>query len=168
YLISNSNAFTCHLSFTLDNFYNEAHTNKDLSPCTFVTWIPINQQAGELAEDHFEVEGGEFVFPKDGCAVDFMRFNSIVECAWKASDHFHHTLPSPAPMGSPHTQLGISSQLPESAERALQTHQDEIPDYKKLWTIRDLEKVVKDAVTKYDEKGKLREPNKKKKQPKPK
>ncbi|POV98111.1 hypothetical protein PSHT_14198, partial [Puccinia striiformis] len=113
---------------------------------------------GELAEDHFEVEGGEFVFPKDGCAVDFMRFNSIVECAWKASDHFHHTLPVSR-------TNGISS---HPNWRALQTHQDEIPDYKKLWTIRDLEKVVKDAVTKYDEKGKLREPNKKKKQPKPK
>ncbi|KNF03159.1 hypothetical protein PSTG_03746 [Puccinia striiformis f. sp. tritici PST-78] len=42
--------FTCHLSYTLGNFANESHTNRDASPFSFVTWLPINKKTGDLIE----------------------------------------------------------------------------------------------------------------------
>ncbi|POW10997.1 hypothetical protein PSTT_05671 [Puccinia striiformis] len=66
--------FTCHLSYTLGNFANESHTNRDASPFSFVTWLPINKKTGDLIEGDLNVSGGQFVFPRNGFGIDFTGF----------------------------------------------------------------------------------------------
>ncbi|POW05264.1 hypothetical protein PSHT_10868 [Puccinia striiformis] len=148
------NAFCCHLSFTFDNFYNKSHKDRDASPYSFVMWIPANKKTGKLIENDLQVEGGEFVFPNDGCAIDFSGFDGVVECAWKATKHPHHTLKSTTPKGSPDTRIGISCQLPNSAKRALDRILSGKYDKKVDWTFRDARKVVADS-HRYDTKGRL-------------
>jgi hypothetical protein len=100
---SDPDTFTCHLSYTFDNFANKPHTDRDSSPYSFVTWLPINQRTGDLIEEELDGYGGEFVFPRHGFGINFSGFKGVVECAWKATHHFHHTLPSSTPNSSLHT-----------------------------------------------------------------
>jgi hypothetical protein len=153
FFFADPNSFCCHLSFTFDNFYNKAHKDRDESPYSFVMWIPANKDTGKLIEENLQVEGGEFVFPADGCAIDFSGFNGVVECAWKATEHLHHTLKSSTPSGSPDTRIGISCQLPASAKVALDKIEAGMYDKKEDWTFRDAGKIVMDSL-KYDENGK--------------
>ncbi|PLW17158.1 hypothetical protein PCANC_11807 [Puccinia coronata f. sp. avenae] len=101
--ITNPDAFTCHLSFTLNNFANQCHSDRDSSPYTFFTWLPINKSTGQLVEGPLVGFGGEFVFPKHGFGIDFSGFQGVVECAWKATHFAHLTLPSTTPISSSHT-----------------------------------------------------------------
>ena len=142
------NGFTCHLSYTISNFANLPHKDKDASPFTFVMWIPIDQTTGNLVEDNFEVQGGEFVFPDDSCGINFSGFNGIVECAWKATQYSHLTLPSYTPSNSLHTWMGLSCQLPKKTQEALKKIQDKYYENnpeKSHWGIRDMNKIVSDS-----------------------
>ncbi|KNZ63195.1 hypothetical protein VP01_11756g1, partial [Puccinia sorghi] len=114
------NGFTCHLSFTISNFANKPHKDNDASPFNFVMWIPIKQTTGNLVEENFEVKGDEFVFPDDSCGIKFSGFNGIMECAWKATEYPHLTLPSNNPSKSLHTCMGLSCQLPKKTQAALE------------------------------------------------
>ncbi|KAI7935603.1 hypothetical protein MJO28_016474 [Puccinia striiformis f. sp. tritici] len=140
-------SFCCHLSFTFDNFYNKAHTDSDSSPYSFVMWIPIDKKTGQLVEENFEVEGGDFVFPNDGCAINFTGFNGVVKCALKATQYEHHTLEPKTPPRSLHTRLG-------KAKCALDKIKGGEYDEETEWTFRDVGKIIIDSL-KYDEKGKL-------------
>ncbi|KAA1097136.1 hypothetical protein PGTUg99_003749 [Puccinia graminis f. sp. tritici] len=158
FYMADPESFCGHLSFTFDNFYNKAHKDEDASPFRFAMWIPINKQTGKLVQENLQVEGGEFVFPEDGCAIDFSGFNGVVECVWKASEHPHHTLPSSTAIGSSDDRLGLSCLLPDSAERAIERMMA-VEDGEKLdWTIQDLGHLHNDSL-KYDSKGKPFETN---------
>ncbi|EFP77082.2 uncharacterized protein PGTG_03038 [Puccinia graminis f. sp. tritici CRL 75-36-700-3] len=158
FYMADPESFCGHLSFTFNNFYNKAHKDEDGSPFRFAMWIPINKQTGKLVEENLQVEGGEFVFPEDGCAIDFSGFNGVVECVWKASEHPHHTLPSSTAIGSSDDRLGLSCLLPDSAERAIERMMA-VEDGEKLdWTIQDLGHLHNDSL-KYDSKGKPFETN---------
>ncbi|POW12167.1 hypothetical protein PSTT_04735 [Puccinia striiformis] len=108
--------FTCHLSFTWDNFANKSHTDNDASSWTFVTWLPMDKKNENLIKTPLDVCGGEFVLPKLGFGIDFSGFKGVVECVWKATTWAHLTLPSSSPAESVHTQCGYSCQLPEKLE----------------------------------------------------
>jgi len=140
--------FTCHLSFTISNFANKPHKDSDSSPFSFVMWIPIEETTGNLVEDNFEVQGGEFVFPDDSCGINFSGFNGIVECAWKATQYSHLTLPSHTPSNSSHTCMGLSCQLPKKTRTALEKIQNafyENHPSQSHWGIRDMNKIVLDS-----------------------
>ncbi|POV94090.1 hypothetical protein PSHT_12649, partial [Puccinia striiformis] len=143
----NTDGFTCHLSFTLGNFSNASHTDRDASPYTFVTWLPINEKTGDLIEDKLEVTGGQFVFPRNGFGIDFTGFCGVVECAWKANFYHHLTLPSTSSPLSFHNRLGYSCQLPQKTHNALQRIQNgfyDKPEYKD-WRPRDMGKILDDS-----------------------
>ncbi|KAI9626750.1 hypothetical protein KEM48_010215 [Puccinia striiformis f. sp. tritici PST-130] len=132
---------TSHLSFTMDNFANASHTDKDASPYSFFTWLPINKKTGDLIEDDLDVSGGQFVFPRNGFGIDFTGFHGVVECAWKANYYHHLTLPSTTSPSSPHTRLGYSCQLPRQTQLALIRIKEglyEKDPNKKDWTLRDM------------------------------
>ena len=138
-------SFTSHLSYTMGNFSNESHLDNDASPYTFVMWIPINEKSGELIENSFDVKNGEFVFPKDGFGIDFQGHDGVVECAFKATTHYHHRLPSTSPASSFHTCLGLSAELPLKTLYVLKRIQNKEFVNKKDWFFRDLEKIVVDS-----------------------
>jgi hypothetical protein len=155
--ITDPDAFTCHLSFTLNNFANQCHSDRDSSPYTFVTWLPINKSTGQLVEGPLDGFGGEFVFPKHGFGIDFSGFQGVVECAWKATHFAHLTLPSTTPISSSHTRLGYSVQLPTKTQRALQLIKDEYYkkcEDKKDWVPRDKAKLLQDSLA-YPKKKKI-------------
>ena len=142
------NGFTSHLSFTISNFANTPHKDDDASPFSFVMWIPIDQTTGNLIEKDFAVQGGEFVFPDDSCGINFAGFNGIVECAWKATEYSHLTLPSHTPSNSLHTRMGLSCQLPKRTKEALQKIKDNYylnHPTKSHWGIRDMNKIISDS-----------------------
>ncbi|KNE91524.1 hypothetical protein PSTG_15045 [Puccinia striiformis f. sp. tritici PST-78] len=132
--------FTCHLSFTWDNFANKSHTDNDASSWTFVTWLPMDKKNENLIKTPLDVCGGEFVLPKLGFGIDFSGFKGVVECVWKATTWAHLTLPSSSPAESVHTQCGYSCQLPEKTRNALQKMRDnyyENHPTQSHYTIRD-------------------------------
>ena len=111
-------------------------------------WIPIEQTTGNLVEENFAVQGGEFVFPDDSCGINFSGFNGIVECAWKATQYSHLTLPSHTPSDSSHTRLGLSCQLPKKTQAALEKIKNNFYENhptKSNWGIRDMNKIISDS-----------------------
>ncbi|POW12580.1 hypothetical protein PSTT_04218, partial [Puccinia striiformis] len=118
------NAFCCHFLFTMDNFYNKPHQDTDSSPYSFV------------------IDWQRFVFPQDGCVIDFSGFNGIVKCAWKATEHNHHTLKSSTPQDSLHTRMCLSCQLPASAKAALDWIEEDIYYMDEEWTFWDIKKII--------------------------
>ncbi|POV97256.1 hypothetical protein PSTT_15189 [Puccinia striiformis] len=135
--------------------YNEVKEYHNNSKAPSSSQTPILFAATSLLlEENFEVEGGDFVFPNNGCAMDFTGFNGVVECAWKATQYEHHTLEPRTPPRSLHTRLGLSCQLPSKAKCALDKIEGGEYDEETEWTFRDVGKIVIDSL-KYDEKGKL-------------
>ncbi|KNF06644.1 hypothetical protein PSTG_00518 [Puccinia striiformis f. sp. tritici PST-78] len=138
--------FTCHLSYTLGNFSNDSHTDRDASPFSFVTWLPINEKTGDLIEGDLNVSGGQFVFPRNGFGINFTGFRGVVECAWKATLYHHLTLPSSS--SSSHSRLGYSCQLPKKTQKALQRMKNKFYEKsidKQDWIIRDMAKILDDS-----------------------
>ena len=140
--------FTCHLSFTIGNFANLPHEDTDASPFSFVMWIPIKEDTGDIIESNFQVRGGEFVFPDNACGINFAGFDGIVECAWKATAYSHLTLPSQSPPNSFHTRMGLSCQLPKKTQVALEKIKNKFyvnHPTQSHYTIRDIKKVLDDS-----------------------
>ncbi|KNZ49258.1 hypothetical protein VP01_5115g1, partial [Puccinia sorghi] len=114
------NGCTCHLSFTISSLANLNHKDYDSSPFTFFMWIPIKQTMGNLVEDSLEVQGGEFVFPYYSCGINLSGFNFIVEFSWKATEYSQLNLPSHTLSKFLHTCVGLSCQLTENTQAALE------------------------------------------------
>ena len=106
-------SFTSHLSFTIGAFANTPQIDTDASPFSFVMWIPIEKNTGNLVEENLQVKGGQFIFPGESCGSGFTGFDGIVECAWKATSYSHFTLPSQTSSDSQHTQRGYFSNFPK-------------------------------------------------------
>ena len=76
--------FTSHLSFTMGAFANTPHMDTDSSPLSFVMWIPIQKNTGNLVQHNLQVEGGQFIFSEESCGINFTNFDGIVEGASKS------------------------------------------------------------------------------------
>ncbi|KNF03647.1 hypothetical protein PSTG_03168 [Puccinia striiformis f. sp. tritici PST-78] len=138
--------FTCHLSYTLGNFANDSHTDRNASPFSFVTWLLINEKTGDLIEGDLKVSRGQFVFPRNGFGIDFTGFRGVEECAWKATLYHHLTLPSSSSLS--HSRLGYSCQLPKKTQKALQRMKNKFYENsidKQDWIIRDMAKILDDS-----------------------
>jgi hypothetical protein len=61
------NSFTSHLFFTIGAFANTPHMDTNASPFSFVMWIPIKKDTGNLVEENLQVKGGQFIFPGESC-----------------------------------------------------------------------------------------------------
>ena len=137
-----SKSFTSHLSFTIGAFANTPHMDTDASPFSFVTWILIEKDTGNIVEKNLQVWGGQFIFPGQSCGIDFTDFDGVVECAWKATTYPHFTLPSlQTSPNSQHTRMGLSVQLPKKTQRAFMKIRDKYyknDPVKSTWIIRDI------------------------------
>ena len=144
----NPDGFTCHLSYTIGRFANRPHKDTDASPFSFVMWIPIEKDTGNIVDNHFQVKHGKFVFPDDLFGINFSGFDGIVECAWKATAYSHLTLPSHVPPHSSHTCMGLSCQLPKKTATALEKIKTNFYDNHPTqghYTIRDADKLLEDS-----------------------
>ncbi|KAA1122482.1 hypothetical protein PGTUg99_037679 [Puccinia graminis f. sp. tritici] len=110
-------SFASHLSFTLKNFYNQPHCDRDSSTYTFGLWLPIDERDGSLIKNDLHVKGGNFLFPDDHFGLKFEGFNGVVEIIWKADELSHHTEISTS--HSHHTRLGLSCEIPSTTLETL-------------------------------------------------
>ncbi|CAH7681132.1 hypothetical protein PPACK8108_LOCUS13694 [Phakopsora pachyrhizi] len=69
--------FCSAITYTMDDFSNKAHRNRDTDNWTLIGLLPI-KKGGLIAEDGFDVEGGEFVIRDLKVFIDFSKVNGVV------------------------------------------------------------------------------------------
>ncbi|CAH7690605.1 hypothetical protein BY996DRAFT_4591244, partial [Phakopsora pachyrhizi] len=69
--------FCSAITYMMDDFSNKAHRNIDTDNWTLIGFIPI-KKGGLIAEDGFDVEGGEFVIRDLKVFIDFAKVNGVV------------------------------------------------------------------------------------------
>jgi hypothetical protein len=108
----NKSVFASNLTFTLDDFHNIFHSNKDYNSYSYGIWAPTFLESGNLANqeiDKFESEGGEFVIGPYGICIDFNGCDGVTELIWRAKSNEHRTFPSKTK--APFTYIGTSVQI---------------------------------------------------------
>jgi hypothetical protein len=78
----NKSVFASNLAFTLDDFHNKFHFDKDYNSYSYGIWVSTFLESGDLASqeiDKFECEGGEFVIGPYGICIDFNGCDGITE-----------------------------------------------------------------------------------------
>ena len=108
----NKTVFASNLTFTLDDFYNNFHCDKDYNSYSYGIWAPTFLESGDLASqeiDNFESKGGEFVIAPYGVCIDFNGCDGVTEIIWRAKSDEHRTFPSKTK--APFTRIGTSVQI---------------------------------------------------------
>ena len=92
-LEQNTIRFTYSLPYTVDDFSNTFHRDKDICSYAFGMWAPTYEQDGELAKltDDFHCEGVHFIIPSYKWYVDFGRCDGVVEIISWAKTKYHAT-----------------------------------------------------------------------------
>lgn len=86
--------FASNLTFTLKNFHNHSHKDRDSNTWTFGMWIPIKLPDGRVVcfRDGYDVQGGQFVFDMYGFGADFNKCDGIGEIVWQSNMYDHQTV----------------------------------------------------------------------------
>jgi hypothetical protein len=103
----NKSIFVSNLTFTLDDFHNVFHCDKDYNSYSYGIWAPTFLESGDLASqeiDKFESKGGEFVIAPYGICIDFNGCDGVTELIWRAKSDEHRTFPSKTT--APFTHIG--------------------------------------------------------------
>ncbi|PLW28643.1 hypothetical protein PCASD_18575 [Puccinia coronata f. sp. avenae] len=116
--------FASFMTFTLYNFYNKPHVNGDENWWTLVCWIPIFNPRNSsetnpiLADDGFDMWGGEFTFRKSQVYLDLNEVLGVTICVFESNSHEHQTLYGESPSNK-YTRLGFSCQMSETMTEAV-------------------------------------------------
>ncbi|PLW35399.1 hypothetical protein PCANC_18296 [Puccinia coronata f. sp. avenae] len=85
-----ANNFASFLTFTMYNFFNQPHQDRDVNLWTFVIWILIFRPTTRaeddpiLADQGFDMMGGQFTFRDFQVYLDLEEFRGVTFC------HLHH------------------------------------------------------------------------------
>ena len=123
----NKTVFASNLTFTLDDFYNHYHCDKDYNSYSYGIWAPIFKEFGNLANqeiDEFKSEGGEFVIGPYGVCIDFNNCDGVTEIIWRAKLDHHRTFPSKTK--EPFTHIGTSLQISRKLLLGVQAYNKDI------------------------------------------
>ncbi|KNZ55872.1 uncharacterized protein VP01_1375g1 [Puccinia sorghi] len=116
--------FASFFTFTMYNFHNEDHTDKDANTWTLVCWIPIfnpltsTETDPILADDGFDMIGGHFTFHDFQVYLDLNNVLGVTMCVFRSQDHTHQTLKGASPSDR-YTRLGFSCQMSEKMSHAV-------------------------------------------------
>jgi hypothetical protein len=108
----NKSVFASNLTFTLDDFHNVFHCDKDYNSYSYGIWVPTFLESGNLASqeiDKFESKGREFVIAPYGICIVFNGCDGVTELIWRAKSDEHRTFPSTTK--TPFTHIGTSVQI---------------------------------------------------------
>jgi hypothetical protein len=93
----NKSVFASNLTFTLDDFHNVFHCDKDYNSYSYAIWAPTFLESRDLGSqeiDKFESKDGEFVIGPYGIYIDFNGCDEVTEIIWRAKSDEHRTFPS--------------------------------------------------------------------------
>ena len=116
--------FASFFTFTMYNFFNQDHMDKDANTWTLVCWIPIfnPQNSSEddpiLADDGFDMIGGQFTFRDFQVYLDLNQVLGVTLCVFRSKDHTHQTLDGVSPSDK-YTRIGFSCQMSEKMSNAV-------------------------------------------------
>jgi len=116
--------FASFFTFTMYNFFNKDHKDRDANTWTLVCWIPIfnPQNSTEddpiLADDGFDMEGGQFTFRDFQVYLDLNQVLGVTLCVFRSKDHTHQTLDGVSPSDK-YTRIGFSCQMSEKMSKAV-------------------------------------------------
>ncbi|KAA1131346.1 Leucine-zipper-like transcriptional regulator 1 [Puccinia graminis f. sp. tritici] len=116
--------FSSFLTFTMNDFFNEPHIDGDANCWTLVCWIPIfnpHHSGNEdriLADEHFDMEGGQFTFREFQVYLDLNEVNGVTVCVFRSTDHIHQTLPGSSP-SKKYNRIGFSCQMSQKMTAAV-------------------------------------------------
>ena len=101
--------FTGNLTFMMNDFSNNFHTDHDYNSYTYGLWAPLFKESGRLASyaDGFRCTGGEFVISSYNVCLDLGAFDGIMEVIWRSNLDEHKTFAST--IDAPFTRLGSST-----------------------------------------------------------
>jgi hypothetical protein len=125
----NKSMFASNLTFTLDDFHNVFHCDKDYNSYSYGIWIPTFLESGDLASqeiDKFECKGGEFVIAPYGICIDFNGCDGVTELIWRAKSDEHRTFPSKTK--APFTRIGTSVQISRKLLLGVQAYNRDIDE----------------------------------------
>ncbi|CAH7681081.1 hypothetical protein PPACK8108_LOCUS13627 [Phakopsora pachyrhizi] len=108
------------ITYTMDDFSNKAHYDRDTDNWTLIGFIPI-EKGGSIAEDGFDVEGGEFFLRDLKVFIDFSKANGVVLVILKTSKCVHQTIPSKSKSGL-YTCFGFSCQISRKTSHAIKKY----------------------------------------------
>ena len=116
--------FASFFTFTMYNFHNEDHVDKDANTWTLVCWIPIfnpltsSETDPILADGGFDMIGGHFTFRDFQVYLDLNHVFGVTMCVFRSQDHTHQTLKGVSPSDR-YTRLGFSCQMSEKMSNAV-------------------------------------------------
>ncbi|PLW33625.1 hypothetical protein PCANC_23911 [Puccinia coronata f. sp. avenae] len=93
-----ANDFASFLMFTMYNFFNQPHQDRDVNLWTLVIWIPIfspktcAEDDPILADEGFDMMGGQFTFQEFQVYLDLEDFCGVTLCVFKSNSVTHQTL----------------------------------------------------------------------------
>jgi len=128
--------FASFFTFTLYNFFNEDHKDRDANTWTLVCWIPIfnPQNSSEddpiLADGGFDMIGGQFTFRDFQVYLDLKHVLGVTMCVFRSKDHTHQTLDGVS-ASDRYTRIGFSCQMSEKMSNAVVAYINEETDAKK-------------------------------------
>jgi hypothetical protein len=123
----NKSVFASNLTFTLDDFHNIFHCDKNYNSYSYCIWAPTFLESGDLANqeiDKFESEGGEFVIGPYGICIDFNGCDGVTELIWRAKSDKHRTFLSKTKV--PFTRIGTSVQISRKLLLGVQAYNRDI------------------------------------------
>ncbi|CAH7667745.1 expressed protein, partial [Phakopsora pachyrhizi] len=112
--------FCSAITYTMDDYSNKAHRDRDTDNWTLIGFIPI-KKGGLIAEDGFDVEGGEFVIRDLKVFIDFSKVNGVVLVILKTSKCVHQTISSRSKSGF-YTRFGFSCQISRKMSHSIEKY----------------------------------------------
>jgi hypothetical protein len=122
-----ANDFASFLTFTMYNFFNQPHQDRDVNLWTLVIWIPIfspKTRAEDnpiLADEGFDMMGGQFTFQEFQVYLDLEDFCGVTLCVFKSNSVTHQTLRGVSRSGK-YTRIGFSCQMSKTMSDAVHTY----------------------------------------------
>eukprot|EP01113_Clastostelium_recurvatum_P042233 TRINITY_DN682_c0_g2_i1.p1 TRINITY_DN682_c0_g2~~TRINITY_DN682_c0_g2_i1.p1 ORF type:complete len:415 (+),score=71.80 TRINITY_DN682_c0_g2_i1:62-1306(+) len=112
--------FTSNLTFTLDNFFNAAHRDGDLSDWTYGMWAGCTMDGQIITDGSFQSRDGFFYMADYKVLVDFAHLDGLAEIVWAGRHHVHGTVSGQFAPGQ--TRYGSSCQLSRRLNERVQLY----------------------------------------------
>ncbi|KAI7947510.1 hypothetical protein MJO28_009418 [Puccinia striiformis f. sp. tritici] len=116
--------FASFFTFTMFNFSNDPHKDTDVNNWTMACWIPFfnpktsNPDDPILADEGFDMEGGQFTFRDFQVYIDMNRGIGVTMCVFRSTKENHQTL-NGCSRSNKYTRIGFSCQMSQRMTNAM-------------------------------------------------
>jgi len=141
-LHSKDDAFCSNLTYTVEDFSNCFHKDRDYNSYSFGIWAPTCSKTSKLVsrKNGFDSTGGEFLLGSYKVCVDINACDGVLEMIWCGKDDFHSTIQSTT---SPlYTRVGtfvqVSNTLVQRMRSLLKQHAGGVDISKKVRGVNNI------------------------------